>query len=147
MVLEGQMGHPDSSHIIYRVWWIQDQWYIYNIAVAARVVKIAYYIDYLYCLYIYMGWIRVNKIWCPICLSRIIWGKWLFCAQFLNFTKSVTFYYFISCGAQSSNVILQKVPLSCTKDTQLGQQRLPCSLHQGAGNGAKWLVFGPGCSN
>ena len=35
------------------------QWYIY-IAVAARVVKIAYYIDYLYCLYIWdeLGWTK-----------------------------------------------------------------------------------------
>ena len=41
------MGHPDSSHIIEF-----DGSRTNGIAVAARVVKIEYYIDY--CLYIYI---------------------------------------------------------------------------------------------
>ena len=41
------MGHPDSSHIIEF-----DGSRTNGITVAARVVKIAYYIDY--CLYIYI---------------------------------------------------------------------------------------------
>ena len=37
----------------------------------------------------YMGWIRVIRgtVWCPICLSRTIWEKWLFYAQFLGGAK------------------------------------------------------------
>ena len=45
------MGHPDSSHIYY-IYIEFDGSRTNGIAVAARVVKIAYYIDYLYCLYI-----------------------------------------------------------------------------------------------
>ena len=73
-----------------------------------------------------MGWIRVVRgtVWCPICPSRTIWGKWLFYAQFVGGawlrdgrargrwgprTSSKVFPIIRgTCGAQSSNLILQK---------------------------------------